>query len=115
MFCKKFEKVVGKDHCTPNRHLHLHLKDCLLDYGPVYAFWCFAFKRYNGMLGAYPTNQRNIEVQIMKKCLLDQQLKSLNFPDGFEQLQELLYKHHIGGGLLQTQQDEQLTNMPTAL
>ena len=48
-------------------HLHMHLKDCLLDYGPPYAFWCYPFERYNGILGQYHTNRRAIESQLMKK------------------------------------------------
>ena len=34
-FCNAYEKLYGKNKCTPNMHLHLHLKDCMLDYGPL--------------------------------------------------------------------------------
>ena len=68
-FCKKFEQLYGKEHCTPNMHLHLHLKQCLFDFGPAHSFWCFSFERYNGMLGSYHTNQKNIELQIMRKFI----------------------------------------------
>ena len=27
-FCNTYEKLYGKNKCTPNMHLHLHLKDC---------------------------------------------------------------------------------------
>ena len=37
-FCTEYERLYGPHKCTPNMHLHLHLKECLLDYGPVYAF-----------------------------------------------------------------------------
>lgn len=50
-FCGEFEHLYGKEACTPNLHMHMHLKDCILDAGPVYTFWCFSFERYNGMLG----------------------------------------------------------------
>jgi hypothetical protein len=80
MFCCKFQTVNGPEKCTPNMHLHLHLKDCILNYGPLYAFWCFPFERYNGMLGKFPTNLRNIESQLMKKCLILQELYSQEFP-----------------------------------
>ena len=53
LFCQKFE-VNGSHACTPNMYLHLHLKECLIDYGPLYAFLCFAFERYNGMLAVFP-------------------------------------------------------------
>ena len=60
-FCKRFEMIFGCDNCTPNLHLHLHLKECLLDYGPSHAFWCFSFERFNGLLGSFHTNRKLIE------------------------------------------------------
>ena len=69
-FCKEFETLYGKDRCTPNLHLHLHLKQCFLDYGPAHSFWCYSFERYNGLLGSYNTNNKAVEVQIMKKFIL---------------------------------------------
>ncbi|KAJ8414404.1 hypothetical protein AAFF_G00052740, partial [Aldrovandia affinis] len=74
-FLSKFVGLYGPLHCTPNMHLHLHLKDCMLDYGPVYAFWCFSFERINGMLGKYHNNNRNIEVQVMRHFQQGQQLQ----------------------------------------
>ena len=65
-FCKVFQRLYGAQHCTINMHLHLHLKEIVLDYGPVYSFWCFSFERLNGILGDYFTNNHNIEVQFMK-------------------------------------------------
>ena len=41
-FCKQFLILYGNAACTPN--LHLHLKQCLLDYGPVHGFWCYSFE-----------------------------------------------------------------------
>ncbi len=73
-FLSKFVSLYGPLNCTPNMHLHLHLKDCILDYGPVYSFWCFSFERFNGMLGQYHNNRRNIEVQIMRHFQQNQQL-----------------------------------------
>ena len=58
-------------------HLHTHLLDCILDYGPVYSFWLFSFECFNGILGSYHTNQRAIEIQVMRKFLLDFTLKEL--------------------------------------
>ena len=49
-FCKQFESLYGPEHCTPNMHMPLHLKECLLDFGPLPAFWCFAFECFNGVL-----------------------------------------------------------------
>ena len=90
MFCKKFQEVNGDKACTPNMHLHLHLRECLHDYGPVYAFWCYAFERYNGILGRFPTNQKNIEPQLMKKCLVLQELHSQTFPTEDEYFRHIL-------------------------
>ena len=35
-FCKKFEALYGQQSVTPNMHLHCHLKECVLDYGPIH-------------------------------------------------------------------------------
>lgn len=53
-------------------HLHLHLKQCILDYGPLHAFWCYPFERFNGILGNIHFNRKSIESQLMKKFLLSQ-------------------------------------------
>jgi hypothetical protein len=47
------EQKYGRDKITPNLHLSLHLCECSLDFGPLYAFWCFSFERMNGILGKY--------------------------------------------------------------
>ena len=49
-FCKTFEELYGFQMCTPNMHMACHFKDCILDYGPISAFWCFSFERYNGTM-----------------------------------------------------------------
>ena len=59
-FLEQFVKLYGAKMVTPNMHLHGHLKECLSDFGPFHGFWCFSFKRYNGVLGAYHTNNRSI-------------------------------------------------------
>ena len=64
-FCTKFEKLYGAENCTPNLYLHLHLKDCLMAFGPPHAFWCFVFERCNGILGSLHTNNKSIEIQVM--------------------------------------------------
>ena len=71
-FCKQFQQLYGSSACTPNMHLHAHLKECLLDFGPPHAFWCYPFERYNGILGQYHTNRRSIESQLMKKFVHSQ-------------------------------------------
>ena len=62
-FCKKYEQLYGSRYCTPNMHLHCHIADCLYDYGPAHATWCFSFERCNGILGSMPNNNKSLEVE----------------------------------------------------
>ena len=103
LFCKEFEKLYRSQYCTPNMHLHLHLNDCILDYGPVYSYWCFAFERYNGMLGSYPTNSRQIEPQIMNIYIQQRQIHGVQIPQQCSSFSEAQLKDtHWTGSLLQS-------------
>jgi len=31
-----------------NMHMHIHLAECILNCGPFYSFWCYAYERMNG-------------------------------------------------------------------
>ena len=70
-FCNQFQLLYGADKVTPNIHLHAHLTDCIVDYGPMSSFWLFSFERFNGILGDEPTNNRSIEVQLMSRFMKD--------------------------------------------
>ena len=83
-FCKEFQTNYGKDCIKPNMHLHRHLADCMLDYGPVYSFWLYSFERYNGILWKYPTNNKSIELQMMRKFARDHDLDNLEFPAEYQ-------------------------------
>ena len=72
-FCQKHEELFGKEMCTINMHLHLHLKECIAEFGPSPVFWCFSFE---SVLGSYPTNNKSAEEQFMKRFLREQNLKS---------------------------------------
>ena len=85
-FCQGFEQLYGKHRVTPNIHLHTHLVECVLDYGPVYSFWLFSFERSNGILGEYGTNQRAVEIQLMRKFLSSQFMKDLPLPVEFQDI-----------------------------
>ena len=37
-FLKEYEKINGELAITPNMHLHLHLKECVQNYGSIYGF-----------------------------------------------------------------------------
>ena len=80
-FCRKFKCLYGNMSCTFNMHLHVHIKQTLLDFGPPHASWCFPFERYNGILGSYHTNNRSIEPQIMRKFCQNQAVHSLKCND----------------------------------
>lgn len=64
-FCRRVQRMYGNNVITPNMHMHCHLKEVLLDYGPVYGFWLFSYERYNGILQHQPTSNR-VEIQIMR-------------------------------------------------
>ena len=82
-FCQTVENIYGTGAITPNMHLHGHLKEIMLDYGPMQEFWLFSFERYNGILGKQPTNNRLIEAQLMHRFLRDNKINSLSYPDEF--------------------------------
>lgn len=43
---------------TSLQHMSLHLPDLMKRFGPVHAWRCFAFERYNGVLQNIPTNYK---------------------------------------------------------
>lgn len=77
-FCKLFETLYGIESCTPNMHMSLHLKDCLLDFGPFPAFWCFAFERFNGILEGISKSWVSPEKQMFLKFSEVQRLQSFS-------------------------------------
>ena len=66
-FCINVERLYGANTITPNMHLHCHLKQSLEDYGPIHNFWLFSYERYNGILESFPSNNRSLEIQLMKR------------------------------------------------
>ena len=88
-FCKQVEILYGDKYCTPNMHLHLHLKQTILDFGPAHATWCFAFERMNSMLGSFPTNNKSVESQYMQRFLRTQTIKSLTHEFNEPELQQI--------------------------
>ena len=105
-FLQRVERVYGNDVVTPNMHMHLHLKDTLLDYGPVYGFWLFSYERYNGILEHQPTNNRSIEIQLMRRFLQDNNAYRIQPPiDYKDELEKLtLLRPSLTGSLLLTTQ-----------
>lgn len=100
-FATSFEMLYGKKHTTPNMHMHLHIKDSILNYGPVYAFWCFPFERFNGVFDSFQKNWVSPELQMIKKFLTYQHLLVSEVPTSmpkelhdFFQLQLCEHKQH---------------------
>ncbi|OAD75365.1 hypothetical protein PHYBLDRAFT_64289 [Phycomyces blakesleeanus NRRL 1555(-)] len=65
--CEDFYKP---DVFVQNMYLHLHLKETIEDFGPIYRFWLFSFEHYNGVLKGFETNQKSgFENTYMKRFL----------------------------------------------
>lgn len=76
-FCSTFQDLYGTEACTPNLHMACYLKESMLDYGPLPAFWCFSFERYNGILEGMCKSWITPEKQMFSKFLNLQYLNSL--------------------------------------
>ena len=110
-FCKMVEQLFGISACTPNLHLHGHLQECFLDYGPSDSFWLFAFERLNGILGLLSTNNQAIEIQLMRKFLSMQQVFHM-LDNGVidDDLKDILKSANVAQGSLRSHQ--QLSELP---
>lgn len=78
-FLKEYQRINGKLAITPNMHLHLHLKECVENFGSNYGVWLFSFERYNGILGSYQTNRKTVEIQIMRKFMMSGSLAHMQY------------------------------------
>ena len=54
-WCSTWSKRATTECCTMNLHLYCHLKECVEDYGPVYAFWLCLNEWMNGIIGSFHT------------------------------------------------------------
>jgi hypothetical protein len=57
---KIIEQNYSHDMITLNLYLSLHLCEYAKDFDPLYAFWCFSFKRMNGMLDKIITSKNTL-------------------------------------------------------
>ena len=86
-------------------HMSCHLRECILDYGPINHFWLFAFESFKGILGQLPTNNRSVEVQMIKWFLYcDTEVMRIPIPSEFREDFESLSFHRgpvetLGTGL----------------
>ena len=76
---------------STNMHSHMHLSKCIENYGPIQVFWLFSFEHYNGILGSYHTNQRAIEIQVMRKFCRDMTIKTLAYSEPAVEMHKQLF------------------------
>ena len=96
-----------------NMHFHRHLMECILDYEPVYSFWCFTFERMNGILGSYHTNNHNISVQLTCHFLDSKIYAVFNWPTDFAaEYSPILEKFSITKGSLKTENNSDVAPLP---
>ena len=87
--------------CTINLHLHCHLRECIIDYGPVYAFWLFSDEPLNGILGNFHTNNHDIALQLMRKYLIEIDTAPHNWPSEYrDDFMDLIHSHRYCKGSL---------------
>ena len=79
-YCCLFQERFGREEYYPNLHMHCHLKDCFIDFGPAPSFWLFPFERMNGFLGSFHTNNISVESQVFRKFVVTQQAYSAVWP-----------------------------------
>ncbi len=111
-FCKLSSMLYGKEFCTINTHLHCHLRDVILDYGPIHSFWLFSFERYNGILGNIPNNHRSITMQLMRKFTQHTHLAGMHEslpPDLQDELSPFLRCANNSGAVGQSQDQISMT------
>lgn len=111
-FWKAYKQLYGTEACTPNTHLHGHLTACIQDFGPVYSFWCFAYERMNGVLGAYHTNNHHVSVQYMHRFLDSKSYAPIYWPQEFtaEYLPLLQRSVYLRGSLMQSNLETEITD-----
>lgn len=56
----------------------------MLDHGAAASFWCFSFERFNGILGSTPTNNRSLELQIMRRFVVSRYFDDGRLPLHFQ-------------------------------
>ena len=117
-FCQKFEQLYGKNHCTPNMHLHCHIAECCKDYGPAHTTWCFSFERCNGILGAMPNNNKSLAIEktMIKKFIQQMEYTSTDSA-GFGNVLSSFFPETLAGTLKEstTQVSSRELSMPLPL
>ena len=76
-FCRQAVELYGDEAITPNMHMHCHFASCIKEFGPSHRG--FPFERYNGVLEEQPTNNRSIELQLMRHFQKDSAIFNLHY------------------------------------
>ena len=79
--CPGLEQLYGREACTPNLYMHCHLKEFVLDVGPLHCFWCFSFERYYEILEKMKMSLHVPEVQLIYKFSSLQTLAGVVLPE----------------------------------
>ena len=80
-FCHGFERLYGKQACTPNLHMQCHLKSCILDVGPIFSFLVLLLEYYNGILESMKMSWCAPELQLLHKFNSIQSLAAAILPE----------------------------------
>ena len=93
-FCNLFETLYGTESCTLNMHMFLHLKEYILEVGPLPAFSCFALEPFNGILEDISKSWISPEKQMFLKYSEVQKLQAMNRSMGdSNQFLNLVFNH----------------------
>ncbi|CAG8675483.1 4179_t:CDS:1, partial [Ambispora leptoticha] len=106
LLIKQIEVEYGKKYITPNLYLALHINQCCLDYGSLYAFWCFSFERMNSYLSLLPNSHRQIEPELMHWLMQDSIVNDLINQSGTVRWLDLLSVRKTVGSLAASDQFE---------
>lgn len=71
-FLSDYAKLFGKSAVKPNFHFCEHMKDMLLDYGPLSSLSCWVWERFNKLHKQINTNNKDVELQMMRDYVLRQ-------------------------------------------
>lgn len=80
-------------------NFHSHLSKCIFNFGHVYSFWCFGFERFNGILGSYHVNNHQLEIQVMRRFLENQQVQVIDWPNEIVSFKKILQPGSVKGSI----------------
>lgn len=92
-FVMTFSSLYGERYLTLNIHQLVHLPECVLQLGPLWAYSCFHFESANGDLTKLFHGTQNVELQILSSVNIIQSLPSLisTVPSQYSSVIQRLY------------------------